>query len=309
MEHHHLESYAAGAQGIPRAVLVAFAGGMLGAVAVSQTVATRAPVSEPWWSAVLLLSIACVAASVFQLTRSPFVVASRHRSNDHRVCASEAQSVLRSLTQAAELRDPGAAEHCQRVAFNAERMGEYLGLTEDDLLVLRWAAITHDIGKAGVPNSVLTKPGRLTGDEFEQVKAHCQVGADLIRSASADLAVVADLVLAHHEWWDGRGYPRGLGAAGIPLGARIIAVADVFEALTSERPYRARVSEGEAVAIISAGAGTHFDPDVVAVFQHLYDTGRLNATGHFVQRKVHETLRYHGSMSERASQLPTAGDR
>jgi hypothetical protein len=185
------------------------------------------------------------------------------------------QSILRSLAQAAELRDHHTHGHCQRVAFNAERIGEFLGMTERELFELRWAAMLHDIGKIAVSNDVLLKSGPLSDAEYEQVKFHSSFGADLLVSASQDLHGVAHLVLSHHERWDGLGYPRGLRQHEIPLGARVIAVVDVFEALTSQRPYRAPVRQDEAVAIILSGAGTHFDPDVVAVFQLLAERGVL----------------------------------
>jgi HD-GYP domain-containing protein (c-di-GMP phosphodiesterase class II) len=132
----------------------------------------------------------------------------------------------------------------------------------------------HDIGKVGIPDAVLNKPGPLTPDEFAQMQAHPQLGYRAIANAEAmspieDKEVVdlaKDMVLTHHEWWDGHGYPRGLAGEAIPIGGRILAVVDVYDALVASRPYRRPMPHEQAVDVIRAQRGTHFDPDVVDAF-------------------------------------------
>jgi putative nucleotidyltransferase with HDIG domain len=255
---------------IPASLVV----GLAGAMTIALVVGIEVQMAELVKTLLLIVGGGMVSASVLRLTVNLSPLEDRvSRAEDGLVHDIGILTILRDLAQAAELHDGHTYGHCRRVAFNAERISEYLGMTQHESLVVRWAALLHDIGKAGVPDGILMKPGRLTTEEFEEVQKHCQMGADLLVAASAALADVASLVLAHHERWDGRGYPLGLRGKEIPLGARIIAVADVFEALTSERPYRMPVSKDEALATIAAGAGTHFDPDVVAVFQHLCQDG------------------------------------
>lgn len=138
---------------------------------------------------------------------------------------------------------------------------------------LLWqAAILHDIGKVGVPDSILLKPGRLTSEEFEIVKRHTVIGSDVLMAAAKILgeapfiAYAQQIIEFHHEKWDGSGYPHGLEGEEIPFIARVMTVADVYDALVTERPYKKPVSHEEAVAVISEGAGKHFDPRLVDAF-------------------------------------------
>lgn len=178
-------------------------------------------------------------------------------------------SMLRALALAASTRDDETHEHSKRVAELAHRLASSLGMPPSEVAAVYWAAIVHDIGKVVVPRSILKKPGTLVGSEFEVVKNHSQAGADILRSVHPDLRDIALLVLHHHERWDGTGYPTASSGLAIPLGARIIAVADTFEALTSDRPYRKALSQDEAIDVIRAGASTQFDPDVTQLFLRL----------------------------------------
>ncbi len=181
---------------------------------------------------------------------------------------SNVSGTLKALHSASVIRDGDIREHGQAVANLAERLGEHLGLPPVEVKALYWAALLHDVGKVGVERSVLRKPGKLTRDEFSTVMHHASIGADLIRSVGSGLLyqMIALMVLHHHERWDGRGYPSGRASTDIPVGARIIAITDVFEALISERAYRPAMREAEALKVIITGSGTHFDPDIVSLF-------------------------------------------
>jgi HD-GYP domain-containing protein (c-di-GMP phosphodiesterase class II) len=170
----------------------------------------------------------------------------------------------------------GTADHSARVARLARLTGERFGLEDDELEALSWAGILHDVGKLAVREEVLAKDGPLTEQEWVEVRRHPAVGSDLLLLMSARLAPIAASVRAHHERWDGTGYPDALAGDDIPLGGRILAVADVFDSITHRRPYRTEVfSEAEAVAFLDAGAGHHFDPAVVERFLALPPSERL----------------------------------
>lgn len=199
---------------------------------------------------------------------------------------------LRALAELAELRDDETGDHVHRTQGYVEalvssciRRGQcapmfgYVHGTE----IIR-AAPLHDIGKIGIPDAILRKPGKLTPDEYDVMKTHAAIGAQALERAMAEadaasaseaervsalraLSVARDLVLYHHERWDGSGYPHGLAGTDIPIGARIMAVADVFDALMSVRPYKPAMTFDQAAGIIREGRGTHFDPDVVDAFE------------------------------------------
>ena len=182
------------------------------------------------------------------------------------ILARERETVLR-LSRAAEYRDPETGAHILRMAHYAQLIGFVLKLPAADLDLLLEAAPMHDIGKVGIADTILLKPGRLDAAEFEIMKQHAVYGHDLLKgSASRVLQAGADIALAHHEKYDGTGYPNGLTGEAIPLFSRIVAVADVFDALTSERPYKKAWPLEQAAQHLRDHSGTHFDPQCVAAF-------------------------------------------
>jgi hypothetical protein len=183
--------------------------------------------------------------------------------------------VLSSLALTVEVRDEPTKGHCERVAHNAVLLGTELGFNEQQQELLYWSALLHDLGKIAVPEYILLKPGPLTEEEYNQIKLHPGRGAELLESISPDFVPLAEVVRAHHERWDGAGYPLGLRGESIPLLSRIIAIVDVFEALTSARPYRQPVPPEQAMNYLNEGAGSQFDPRLVPLFEQLYRAGKL----------------------------------
>ncbi len=195
--------------------------------------------------------------------------------------ADASRDALRALVAALDAREHQTEQHSHRVADMSLRIGAKLGLDVHELAVLHEGALLHDVGKIGVPDHVLLKPGPLTDDERRVMQRHAEMGYAIL-SAARHLRGVADLVHAHHERFDGAGYPRGLAGETIPLGARIFAVADVFDAVTSDRPYRSAMHFQDARNLVVEGSGSHFDPKVVAAFLAVVDnakTGRLGDGG------------------------------
>ena len=177
---------------------------------------------------------------------------------------------LRRLLLAAEYRDDNTHEHTQRVGHLAALLTRRAGLGDRMVWLVREAAPLHDLGKIAIPDSILLKPGRLSDEEFEVVKTHALLGARVLAGGESELLEVAErIVRHHHERWDGNGYPDGLAGEDIPAVARIAAVADVFDVLVHERPYRDSWSVEDAAEEIRKGAGTQFDPEVVQAFEDL----------------------------------------
>jgi putative nucleotidyltransferase with HDIG domain len=172
---------------------------------------------------------------------------------------------LDALTAALDLRDRETEGHSRRVVAYTMRLAQQLGLVEADLMEIRRGALLHDVGKIGVPDRILHKPGPLDPDERREIQKHPQNGYEMLLGIP-HLAEPILVVLAHHEKWDGTGYPLGLKGETIPLGARLFAIADVYDALTSDRPYRKQMSYEAARDIIAKDAGTHFDPVAVQAF-------------------------------------------
>ena len=180
------------------------------------------------------------------------------------VSPKERLDILHDLADALESKDPYTGGHSRRVERHAYRTACALHLPPDDIEDLRLAASLHDVGKIRIPDRVLRKPDALDGDETEMVRAHSMLGADMVAPAASD--AVVDAIRHHHESWDGTGYPMGLKGEEIPLFARVIAVADAFDAMTSARPYKTGISRKQAVEVLEAGAGRQFDPVVVEAF-------------------------------------------
>jgi putative nucleotidyltransferase with HDIG domain len=174
-------------------------------------------------------------------------------------------ATLEALSSALDLRDQATQGHSQRVTAYTLLIAGALGVPTEEHEALRLGALLHDIGKIGVSDAILHKPATLTPNEWAVMKKHPEWGAAIIANVEF-LHEARDIVLAHHEKFDGSGYPRGLKGTAIPLGARIFAVADVFDAVTTFRPYRMPMSTQDAVALIHRESGRHFDPDIVAAF-------------------------------------------
>ncbi len=178
--------------------------------------------------------------------------------------------ILERLALAAEYRDDETQEHAWRIGRTCGLLGRGMDLPDAEVEVLQRAAPLHDIGKIGIPDAILLKPMRLTDDEFDHVKTHTTIGAKILSGSSSPLLRLAEeIALTHHERWDGRGYPHGLAADEIPMAGRIVAVADVFDALTHERPYKKAWPINEAVDEILHQAARQFDPEVVEAFSRL----------------------------------------
>jgi len=177
----------------------------------------------------------------------------------------EHETLLR-LAKAGEYRDEETGNHVIRMARYSRLIAEQLGLAEEECEAIELAAPMHDIGKIGIPDSILLKKGRLNEDEWHIMRKHPVYGAEIIGAHDSALMNMAqEIALSHHEKWDGSGYPNGLEGEAIPLSGRIIAIADVFDALTTERPYKQAWSVEDAVQLIDEGAGTHFDPQLIPI--------------------------------------------
>ena len=206
----------------------------------------------------LLFAAAVIASGVYSLK-----VVERRRSGDLDRLYS---STVEMLAMAIDARDEVTHSHVRRVQSYALGLARSLGVRDAGTLrAIEAAALVHDMGKLAIPEDILNKPGKLTHFEFEIMKLHVDVGADILSLVDFPFPLVP-IVQCHHENWDGRGYPRGVAGRRIPLGARILSVVDCFDALTSDRPYRARMSDADAFAILRGRRGTMYDPDVVDTF-------------------------------------------
>ena len=202
---------------------------------------------------------------------SPAIVKARVRTHLSLVRVEELREtrlqIVQRLGLAAEYKDNETGLHVIRMSHYSRVLALAAGFSEAQAEELLNAAPMHDVGKIGIPDAVLRKPGKLDGEEWEVMKQHAQIGADIIgEHPSGLLRMAREIALNHHEKWDGSGYPRGIGGAEIPVEARIIAIADVFDALTSERPYKKAWSVEEAVQLLREQSGRHFDPELVELF-------------------------------------------
>jgi response regulator RpfG family c-di-GMP phosphodiesterase len=182
------------------------------------------------------------------------------------LAAREIETIVR-LTRAAEFRDDVTGMHVIRVGHMCAAMARYAGLSDDACKRLLLAAPMHDIGKVATPDGILLKPGPLTPAESEIMKRHTIAGHEILKDSESEmLRTAAEIALSHHERYDGSGYPQGLRGDAIPLSGRLCSIVDVFDALTSVRPYKSAWPVDEAVVTIRSGAGTQFDPEIVALF-------------------------------------------
>ncbi|MDC0722305.1 response regulator [Nannocystis bainbridge] len=180
--------------------------------------------------------------------------------------ASHEETIYR-LSRAAEFRDDETGQHLQRMSWYCHMIGSKIGLSPSTCELLRIASPMHDVGKLGIPDRILLKPGRLTPEEFTIMKTHAEIGYRILHgSTAAPLEMAAMIAHTHHEKWDGSGYPHGLRGEDIPLAGRIAAIADVFDALTSARPYKSAWPLEAALDLLRKSAGSHFDPHLVHVF-------------------------------------------
>ncbi|MBN2240903.1 MAG: HD domain-containing protein [Dehalococcoidales bacterium] len=176
------------------------------------------------------------------------------------------------LSRAAEYRDDDVGAHIERMSHYATAIARGMNLEEGFIENILWAAPMHDVGKIGIPDSVLLKPGKLTDEEWAIMRQHTTIGGEILKDSSTDFIRLAEeIALSHHEKWDGSGYPRGLRGNDIPLAGRIVALADVFDALTTERPYKRPFTVKESMDIIRGSSGSHFDPEVTEAFFSIED--------------------------------------
>ena len=211
------------------------------------------------------------------------------------VTASQLATIF-ALAKLAETRDDDTGQHIDRVQTFARRLGEgmrELGLQAAQLTStfienLYQTASLHDIGKVGTPDAILCKPGKLTPEEFVEMRKHCELGARTLAAVlerhpdNQFLRMGVEVARSHHEWWDGTGYPDGLRGTTVPLSARIVALADFYDALTSKRCYRSPISHEVTCRMIQTGSGTHFDPDVATAFAD------LEGEFHRIRREMHD---------------------
>ena len=198
-------------------------------------------------------------------------------------------ATVEALATAIDAKDQTTHFHVRRVQIYCARMGELLGLSAGEIKALKAGALLHDIGKLAVPDHILNKPGKLSPAEFERMKVHTTVGAQILERVGFPYPVVP-IVLYHHEQWDGAGYPEGLRGEEIPLTARILSVADCFDSVREERPFRRGMTREEACALLLRGSGSHFDPNIVKLF--------LNNLPQFEEYIAAEGLNHHGLTRE-----------
>ena len=243
------------------------------------------PISPPVVLARVKIHLALKAHADFLRDKSDFLEAEVSKRT-REVLAIQDVTIL-AMATLAETRDLDTGNHIRRTQHYVKALAEKLRthprfasvLTDNYIQMLFKSAPLHDIGKVGIPDRILLKPGRLTPEEFEIMKTHTTLGRDAIEHAEIQLGMpveflstAKEIALSHQEKWDGSGYPQGLAGEAIPLSARLMAVADVYDALISRRVYKNSVPHEQAVAIIQEGRGVHFDPDITDAFVELQET-------------------------------------
>jgi len=171
------------------------------------------------------------------------------------------------LSRASEYKDEDTGAHIKRMSHYSAAVARQMGLSKDAVETILYAAPMHDAGKIGIPDNILLKPGKLEPEEWKIMKQHTTIGEGILSGSNSEFIILAEVIaVTHHEKWDGSGYPNGLRGAAIPLAGRIAAIADVFDALTSKRPYKEAFPLEKSFAIIREGSGSHFDPEVMEAF-------------------------------------------
>ena len=258
-----------------------------------------------WQTSLLLLPI------LYVIYRSHSLYVSRleeekKRAEQQRSHAEEVAALHRRtievLALAIEAKDQTTHDHLERVEVYAIAVGKELGLNEGELEALRASALLHDIGKLGVPEYIISKPGKLTPEEFEKMKTHTVVGAEIVEQIRFPYPV-APIVRSHHEKWNGTGYPDGLAGENIPIGARILSAVDCLDALASDRQYRRALPLGEAIKIVEAEGGKSFDPKVVEILARRYvELERMATSG-----RPHEKTKLSTDLKIVRGDAPAAG--
>jgi putative two-component system response regulator len=233
----------------------------------------------------------------------------RYEALQYRYLSPVLDSIALTLSTAIEARNLETGEHCRQLGVLSERMAIQLGLDERQQMTIRIGGYLHDIGKIGIADAVLLKPGKLTDSEMAEMRRHSEIGAAILEVHEA-MSEISQIVRHHHERWDGRGYPDALVGASIPLGGRIIAVADAFSAMTSDRIYRPALPMDRAWAELHAHCGTQFDPEIVEIFGQVVDEeGRLRPLDPALERTLtsdaHAPLSATEELHARLAMLPT----
>jgi putative two-component system response regulator len=186
------------------------------------------------------------------------------------------ENVIFMLAQAVEAKDAYTEGHLRRLRAYGERLAQACGLSPTEVAAVRYGGILHDIGKIGVDEAIIRKPGPLTPEEAAQMRRHPEIGAQII-SQMRFARDVAPIISGHHEYWDGSGYPHGLRGDDIPIGARIITIVDAYDAMMTDRPYRAALGEVESLRRLRFARGTQFDPEILDIFIGLVENGMVGA--------------------------------
>lgn len=228
-----------------------------------------------WSTALLLIPV------VYTLYRAYTSQVNRMLERQQHLEETEALHLrtIEGLAMAIEAKDQGTHDHLFRVRHYVRAVGRALELSKLEMQALETAAFLHDIGKLAIPEHIINKPGKLTHEEFEKMKIHPVVGADILERVRFPYPVVP-IVRSHHEWWNGAGYPDGLSGETIPIGARILTIVDCFDALVSDRPYRKGLSNEKAMEMIRNLSGRQFDPKVVAIFEMCHAEAEEQANTH-----------------------------
>ncbi len=214
-----------------------------------------------------LLGLEARADEVGRLARRFMTMAEAVQARELRLKQANLETIQR-LVIAAEYKDRATGGHIRRMSEISGLLARHLGLSEEEVALVRTASPMHDVGKLGVPDAILLKPGGLSPSEWNIVRRHTVIGAGILAGSDSPLLQAGEIVaLSHHEWWNGEGYPNGMSGEDIPLLGRLCAVADVFDALTSERPYKPAYPADEAVATMLAGREQQFDPAILDLFE------------------------------------------